>query len=79
MPIPLQNLKINHNPKNDVISVSFKMTRDYYHMIRDEQMVSDLALAVLAGVERELREAPILDNLDLGPVEVKEKYEEDSD
>lgn len=79
MPIPLQNLKINHNHKNDIISVSFKMTRDYYHTIRDEQMVSDLALAILAGVEKELREAPVLDNPNLAPVEVKEKYEEDSD
>lgn len=75
MPLALQNLKINHDKSTNDISVSFNMSRDYYHTIRDEKMVFDLALAILAGVERELKEAPILDNPNLAPVEVKEKYE----
>lgn len=77
--INLQDRKVKINEKNGIISVSFKMTKDYYRTIRSNEMVNDLALAILAGIERELNEAPILDNPNLAAVEVKERYEEDSD
>ncbi len=68
----LSHKKINFNTETNSFNVSFRMSREVYDTIIDADKVEDLALSILAEMEKEIAPIVQLDSPNLPPIEIKE-------
>lgn len=71
--IDLPYKKVVYNDEKEMFNVSFRMSKAMFDKVRSLDMVEDIGLAILAGIEQELKfHKPDLDHPGMPPVDVKE-------
>jgi hypothetical protein len=75
--LKLSNSRVSYDSDKETFRVSFTMSKEIYESTKTCDMVQDLGLAVLAGIEQRcLKDRGELDSPDTPAVELKENKDE---